>query len=44
MAKGFVNVVIKSILNGVNETMIMLKENRKTNQESRKKSKEENKK
>jgi len=41
MTKGFVNVVIKSILNGVKETMIMSKDNRKTYQETKKKSKAE---
>ncbi len=44
MNKGFVNVIIKSILNGLKETMIMSKENRKTYQEAKKKSKQENKK
>lgn len=44
MTKGFVNVLIKSILNGLKETMIMSKDNRKTHQEAKKKSKEENKK
>jgi len=44
MTKGFVNVLIKSILNGLKETMIMSKDNRKTHQEARKKSKAENKK
>lgn len=44
MTKGFVNVLIKSMLNGLKETMIMSKENRKTYQEAMKKSKAENKK
>ena len=37
MTKGFVNVLIKSLLNGLKETMIMSKENRKANKELRKK-------
>ena len=36
MNKGFVNVVIKSLLNGLKETMIMSKENRKAYKESKK--------
>jgi hypothetical protein len=43
MNKGFVNVIIKSVLNGLKETMIMNKENRKTHQESKKKSNQEKK-
>lgn len=43
MTKGFVNVLIKSMLNGLKETMIMSKENRKTYQEAKKKTKQENK-
>ncbi len=39
MTKGFVNVLLKSALNGLKETMIMSKENRKTYQEAKKKSK-----
>lgn len=35
--KGFVNVIIKSILNGLKETMIMNKENRKANKEAKNK-------
>lgn len=35
--KGFVNVIIKSILNGLKETMIMNKENRKSNKEAKNK-------
>ncbi len=42
--KGFVNVIIKSILNGLKETMIMNKENRKEHKETKKKSKQDNKK
>lgn len=37
MNKGFVNVLIKSILNGLKETMIMSKENRKSYQSAKKK-------
>lgn len=44
MTKGFVSVIIKSILNGLKETMIMSKENRKAYKEDKKKSKQENKK
>lgn len=40
MNKSFVNVVIKSLLNGLKETMIMSKENRKTYEKSVKKSKQ----
>jgi len=43
MTKGFVNVMIKSILNGLKETMIMNKENRKAYQEKKKRLKQENK-
>ena len=43
MTKGFVNVIIKSILNGLKETMIMNKENRKEYKETKKKSKQEKK-
>lgn len=39
MHKGFVNVIIKSVLNGLKETMIMNKENRKAYKESKKKAK-----
>jgi hypothetical protein len=39
MNKGFVSVLIKSLLNGLKETMIMSKENRKAYHEARKKSK-----
>lgn len=39
MNKGFVNVVIKSLLNGLKETMLMSKENRKAYKENKKKSK-----
>jgi len=37
MNRGFVNVLIKSILNGLKETMIMSKENRKSYQSAKKK-------
>ncbi|MDZ7648134.1 MAG: hypothetical protein U5K54_13675 [Cytophagales bacterium] len=37
MNKGFLNVVIKSVLNGLKETMIMNKENRKAHKEAKKK-------
>ncbi|MBL7845692.1 MAG: DUF748 domain-containing protein [Cyclobacteriaceae bacterium] len=43
MNKGFVNVLIKSLLNGLKETMIMSKENRKTYKEEKKATKAENK-
>lgn len=43
MTKGFVNVIIKSILNGLKETMIMNKENRKEHKENKKKSRQEKK-
>ncbi len=44
MNKGFVNVIIKSVLNGLKETMIMSKENRKNYHDDKRKLKEENKK
>ena len=37
MTKGFVHVIIKSLLNGLKETMIMSKENRKAHKEAKKK-------
>ena len=40
MNKGFINLIMKSVLNGVKETMIMSKENRKAYHEAKKKSKE----
>jgi len=43
MNKGFVNIIIKSLLNGLKETMIMSKENRKSYNESKKKAKNKNK-
>lgn len=42
MNKGFVNVIIKSILNGLKETMIMSKENRKSFKETKREAKKEN--
>jgi hypothetical protein len=42
MNKGFVNVIIKSILNGLKETMIMSKENRKAFKETKREAKKEN--
>jgi hypothetical protein len=48
MHKGFVNILIKCVLNGVKETMIMSKENKKAykkaKKEAKKKAKEERKK
>ncbi|MEQ1586022.1 MAG: DUF748 domain-containing protein [Cyclobacteriaceae bacterium] len=44
MTKGFINVLIKSILNGLKETMIMSKENREIHKASKKQSKKDNKK
>ena len=44
MNKGFVNVIIRSVLNGLKETMIMSKENRKTHKEAKKEIRQENKK
>jgi hypothetical protein len=43
MNKGFINIIIKSILAGFKETLIMSKENRKAYREEKKKSKKENK-
>jgi hypothetical protein len=42
MAKGFLNVLIKSLLNGLKETMIMSKENRKEYKAAKKKSQKDN--
>ncbi len=39
MNKGFINLIIKSLLNGIKETMIMSKENRKAYREAKKKMK-----
>jgi len=41
MNKGFVNVIIKSVLNGLKETMMMNKENRKAYKQKKKKPSEE---
>ncbi len=41
MNKGFINVIMKSILNGLKETMIMSKENRKAYQAAVKKKKDQ---
>jgi len=43
MNKGFVNIIIKSVLNGVKETMIMSKENRKGYNKAKDKAKREKK-
>jgi len=43
MNKGFINIIIKSVLSGLKETMIMSKENRKAYREAKKKSKEQSK-
>ncbi len=42
LKKGFVNVLIKSFLGGLKETMIMSKENRKKHNERKRKAKEDN--
>lgn len=44
MNRGFVNVVIKSLLNGLKETMIMSKENKKAYKQAKKNQREKNKK
>ena len=44
MNKGFINIIIKSILAGFKETVIMSKENRKDYQEAKKKAKKDRKK
>jgi len=41
MNKGFVNIIIKSILNGLKETMIMSKENKKAYKQAKKEKKRE---
>jgi hypothetical protein len=43
MNKGFVNILIKSVLNGLKETMIMSRENKKAYKEAKKKMKKEKK-
>lgn len=44
MHKGFINIVLKSLLSGLKETMIMSKENRKAFQEVKRKERSKNKK
>jgi len=44
MNKGFINIIIKSVLGGLKETMIMSKENKKAYKDAKKKMKKENKK
>ncbi len=44
MNKGFINIVIKSALNGLKETVLMSKENKKAYKEEKKKARRENKK
>ncbi len=44
MNKGFINIIIKSVLSGLKETMIMSKENKKAYREAKKKMKENKKK
>lgn len=44
MHKGFINIILKSALMGLKETMIMSKENKKAYKEAKKKYEEENKK
>jgi len=44
MNKGFANVIIKSLLNGMKETMIMSKENRKTYKKAKKEVNQQDKK
>jgi len=44
MNKGFINIIIKSVLSGLKETMIMSRENRKAYHEAKKKAKQQNKK
>jgi hypothetical protein len=41
MNKGFVNIIMKSLLNGVKETLIMSKENRAAYQAARKQKKKD---
>jgi hypothetical protein len=43
MNKGFINIVIKSVLSGLKETIIMSKENKKAYREAKKKMKMQNK-
>jgi hypothetical protein len=44
MNKGFINIIIKSALNGLKETILMSKENKKIYKEAKKEAKKENKK
>ena len=44
MNKGFVNILIKSVLNGLKETMIMSKENKKEYKKEKKEMKKKNRK
>jgi len=44
MNKGFINVILKSVLSGLKETMIMSKENKKTYREAKKQMKQQSKK
>jgi len=41
MNKGFINIIIKSLLGGLKETMLMSKENKKTYRAAKKKMKEQ---
>jgi hypothetical protein len=43
MNKGFVNILIKSVLNGLKETMIMSKENKKAYKQAKKEMRKESK-
>lgn len=43
MNKGFINIILKSLFNGLKETMVMSKENRKENREAKKEAKKERK-
>jgi hypothetical protein len=44
MNKSFINITIKSALNGLKETILMSKENKKTYKEEKKKARKESKK
>jgi hypothetical protein len=43
MNKGFINIILKSLLNGLKETMIMSKENRKAYKAAKKQLKQQSK-
>jgi uncharacterized protein YaaN involved in tellurite resistance len=43
MNKGFVNIIIKSVLSGLKETMIMSKENKKAYKKAKKEMRKETK-